>query len=532
MAKDIRLPKLGQTMEEGTVVRCFVNVGDEVKRDQVIFEIETDKATMEMESPADGFVKNILVNVGQILPVNDPMMIIGGKDEQVPQCYIEGLLKGAITDAVEQTAGQSVASAPSCGSALATAPVSVKIIDLQKLGQTMEEGTIVNCRVKIGDEVKRGDVVFDIETDKATMEMESPADGFVKAILFDVGQTVPVASPLIVLAAKDETIPQSYIEALKGGKSAEVQPIQQSSSVAVSSIPSLVVAGATASVAAEATGRIFASPRAKMTAKEMGVTLTGITGTGPGSRIVEKDVKSGAGRPKPAAPQAAVSGPQAGSEVTLTKMRRAIGSNLQRSWQQSPHFNVAMTINMTRAMSFREQFNRDRQKPQQVSVNDLVVKACAMALRQYPAVNSKLADDKIIYHAGVNIGVATAVAEGLVVPVLLDADKLSWDQMQSQTKLLAAEARRGKIVGMGKGTFTISNLGMFGVDHFTAIVNPPECAILAVGAVLDTVVAINKMIAIAPMMQVTLCSDHRIIDGATAAQFLKSLKEYLEGAIA
>jgi pyruvate dehydrogenase E2 component (dihydrolipoamide acetyltransferase) len=517
-------------MEEGTVVRCLVNVGDQVKRDQVIFEIETDKATMEMESPLDGFVKNILVNVGQTLPVNDPMMIIGAKDEQVSQSYIDTLLKGAIIDAVEQTAGQITAPATVPAASSAVAPASAKIIDLQKLGQTMEEGTIVSCRVKVGDEVKRGDVVFDIETDKATMEMESPADGFVKAIIFDVGQTVPVASPLIVLAGKDETISQNYIDALKGGKPAEAQTIPQSSPVAASSLPPLAAAGTTA--ISESAGRIFASPRAKMAAKDAGVSLAGITGTGPGGRIVEKDVKSGAGvlaQQKPVA--APLAGPQAGSEVPLTKMRRAIGGNLQKSWQQSPHFNVTMSINMTRAMNFREQFNRNRQKPQQVSVNDLVVKAVAMALKQYPAVNSKLAEDKIIYHSAVNIGVAAALPEGLVVPVLSDADKLSWDQLQAATKQLVAEAKNGKIVGMGKGTFTISNLGMFGVDHFTAIVNPPECAILAVGAVIDKVVAINKMIAIAPMMQVTLCSDHRLIDGATAAQFLKSLKEYLEEGI-
>jgi pyruvate dehydrogenase E2 component (dihydrolipoamide acetyltransferase) len=527
MANEIRLPKLGQTMEEGTVVRCLVNVGDQVKRDQVIFEIETDKATMEMESPVDGFVKNILVNVGQTLPVNDPMMIIGGKDEQVTSSFINGLLKGAITDAVEQTAGQSVASAPSTAPASTAVPASTKIIDLQKLGQTMEEGTIVNCHVKLGDQVKRDQVIFEIETDKATMEMESPVTGFVKAMLVEIGQTVPVGSPLLVVADKDETIPQSYINALKGGQPASTVSIQQPSPVVASSIPPLAATGTTASLA-EPAGRIFASPRAKAAAREMGVSLAAIKGTGPDGRIVEKDVRSGAGQQKSVVPQAPVSGPQAGSEVPLTKMRRAIGSNLQRSWQQSPHFDVTMSINMTRAMNVREQFNRNRQKPQQISVNDLVVKAVAMTLKQYPAVNSKLADDKIIYHAAVNIGIAAAVAEGLVVPVLVDADKLNWDQMQAQTKQMVADARNGKIIGMGKGTFTISNLGMFGVDHFTAIVNPPECAILAVGAVVDTVVAINKMITIAPMMQVTLCSDHRIIDGATAAQFLKSLKEYLE----
>jgi pyruvate dehydrogenase E2 component (dihydrolipoamide acetyltransferase) len=511
MAKEIRLPKLGQTMEEGTVVNCLVRAGDEVKRGQVIFEIETDKATLEMESPMDGFVKNILVNVGQTLPVNEPMMVVGGKDEQVPQSFIDCLLKSAVTDAVEQK--QTV-----CDEKAAPAgPASVKIIDLQKLGQTMEEGTVVNCRVKVGDEVKRGEVVFEIETDKATLEMESPANGFVKAILVEVGQTVPVGTALIVLADKGEEISQGYIEALKGGKAAEASSLQQSTPVVTSSVPPA--------------GRIFASPRAKVIAKEMGITLAAVSGSGPGGRITEKDVKNAAGQKQPAA-AIQVATVQAGSEVPLSKMRRAIASNLQRSWQQSPRFDVAMTINMTRAMNFRDAFNRDRAKPQQLSVNDLVVKACAEALRQCPAVNSKLAEDKIIQHSNVNIGIAAAIPEGLVVPVLVEADKCNWDTLQTQTKMLVAEARSGKIIGAGKGTFTITNLGMFGVDFFTAIINPPECAILTVGAVIDKAVVINKAIAVAPTMQVVLCSDHRIIDGAIAAQFLKSVKEYLETKIA
>jgi pyruvate dehydrogenase E2 component (dihydrolipoamide acetyltransferase) len=409
MAKEIRLPKLGQTMEEGTVISCLVAVNEEIKRGQVIFEIETDKATLEMESPVDGFVKNILVNIGQTLPVNEPMMIVGGEDEQVPQNFIDGLLKGAITEAVEQT------------------------------------------------------------------------------------------------------------------KTAEVQ-IHESPSVVTSSIPPQVAAEATTVPSpAASTERIFASPRARAAAKERGVSLAGIQGTGPGERITEEDVRNSS-----AAVQMKTFMPQAGSEIPLTKMRRAIGANLQRSWQQSPHFNVAMSINMTQAMNFRQEFNRNRPKSQQLSVNDLVVKACAMTLRRYPAVNSSMADDKTIWHLNINIGIATAVPDGLVVPVLVDADKRNWDELQSLTKQMVAEARKGKIIGMGKGTFTISNLGMFGVDYFTAIVNPPECAILAVGSVADKPTVINKVITIVPMMEVVLCSDHRIIDGATAAQFLKALKEYLE----
>jgi pyruvate dehydrogenase E2 component (dihydrolipoamide acetyltransferase) len=346
-----------------------------------------------------------------------------------------------------------------------------KEIKLPKLSQTMEKGTVVNFLVNIGEEIKRGQVVFEIKTENATIKMESPMDGFVKNILVNIGQTLPVGNPMMIVGAKDEQVSQGFIDCLLKGAITD---------------------------------------------------FAGQTQTISGECARDVAVKQG----KPVIAQAA--GPQAGSETQQSKMRRAIGLSLQRSWQQSPHFNVAMTINMKRAMNFRDHFNRNRPKPQQLSVNDLVIKACAQALLQYPALNSTLTDDKIIYHSNINIGVAAAVADGLVVPVLTDADKRSWDEIQSQTKILVAEARNRKIIGAGKGTFTVTNLGMFGVDYFTAIINPPECAILAVGAVMDKAVVINKIVTAVPMMQVVLCSDHRIIDGVLAAQFLKSLKEYLE----
>ena len=289
------------------------------------------------------------------------------------------------------------------------------------------------------------------------------------------------------------------------------------------------------------TGRILASPNARRLAGELGVDIAQLTGSGPGGRIIGRDVQQFAAaaprvapaqRPAPTAAAAPAIPQLAGTEVALTKMRRAIGVNLQKSSRDTPHFNATMAIDMTRAMSVRTEFNRSHEKADRLSVNDLVLKACAEALRLHPTVNSKLKDDKIVYHADINIGVATAVPDGLVVPVIIDTDKLSWLDLARQSKRAAAQARSGKIVGLGKGTFTVSNLGMFGIDNFTAIINPPESAILAVGAVKDEVVAIDGGIGVRPIMKVTLCSDHRVIDGATSAQFLQSVKTYLEHDIA
>ncbi|MDO8302084.1 MAG: dihydrolipoamide acetyltransferase family protein [Sedimentisphaerales bacterium] len=385
--------------------------------------------------------------------------------------------------------------------------------------QTTEEVRILRWLKKVGDIVKRAEVILEIETEKSAIEVEASADGVILELLAQENDTVPVGKIVGFIGQPGEKLATA------------VAPTSASPS------PSVAATAPTVPVvqmrpAESSSQRKAVSPNARRIAKELGVDIAQIpAGTGQGGRIVGEDVKhlAASGRQASALTQQVESyGPQAGTDVPLSKMRRAIATNLQKSWQQSPHFNVAMTINMTRAINFREQFNRNKPKPQQLSVNDLVVKACALTLRHYPAVNSSFAGDKILCHSDVNIGIATAVAEGLVVPVMVKADAYGWDQLQSQTKTLAAEARNGKIVGAGKGTFTISNLGMFGVDYFTAIVNPPECAILAVGAVADKVVAVNKMIAVVPALQVVLCSDHRLIDGATAAQFLKSFREYLE----
>jgi len=373
-------------------------------------------------------------------------------------------------------------------------------IEIPIVDQTTEEVRIVAWIKSVGDEVKKGDMLLEIETDKAVMEVESTATGTLLKQLAEVDDMVPVGEVIGLIGPKGTSVDT------KAESGVQEKPTEQ--------IPQQA--------------RIEASPLARKIAQNKGIDLSKITGTGLDGRITGKDVKAYVSS-KPAMDYSPAAGhPQPGTEVKLTKMQRAIGINLQKSSRDTPHFNVTMSIDMTRAMKFRAELNKDKEKSEKVSVNDLIVKGCATALRKYPAVNSKFMEDKIRYEADVNIGVATALDTGLVVPVVLNADKLDWFDLAAETKRVVSQARNGKLVGVGRGTFTVSNLGMFDVDEFTAIINPPEAAILAVGGLKQEVVSIDGVVGIKPTMKVTLCSDHRIVDGALAAQFLGSLKHYLE----
>ena len=448
--------------------------------------------------------------------------------------------------------------------------------------QTTEEVRVVKWQVAPGDGVKKGDVILEVETDKSVMEVESIADGVLLSQLFAEDDMVPVGETVGFVGQAGEKVETSA----KASETKASAPVETPAAPAVAVAAAPVVAGVKASPAArrlagelgvdlgqvKGTGpngritkddvqacsagasraapavaaaparravrpgeRIKASPNAKRLARELGVDIAMVAGSGPEGRVIGRDVEAfGASAP---AATAVVTGPAEGqptpgTSVPLSKMRRAISINLQKSSRDTPHFNVTMSIDMSRAMEVRAKLNEGRDKGERVSVNDLVVKACAVALERYPAVNSRLYEDRIEYLAEINIGIATAVSEGLIVPVLVNADKLSWYEMAQQAKLLASQARAGKIIGAGKGTFTVSNLGMFGVDNFTAIINPPESAILAVGAVKNEVVDIGGGIGVRVMMKATLCSDHRVVDGALAAEFLRWVRVYLEEQIA
>ena len=444
--------------------------------------------------------------------------------------------------------------------------------------QTTEEVRIVKWHKSPGDATSVGEVVLEVETDKSVIEVEATGGGVLLKQLFAEDDMVPVGKVVGLVgepgekvetapAAADQAEPSASSVPAPAAAAAETSQVAAVSGEKVKASPVArklaaklgvdlgQVAGsgpqgritradvegfaasgsaATAAVAQSRGpgGRILASPNAKRLGREMGVDIGVVTGSGPGGRVVGADVKqyaTSAPAGKGAAAPAAVTGqPEPGSEVVLSKMRRAIGINLQRSAQERPHFNVTMSVEMSGAMAVRSRLNATRDKAKRISVNDLVVRAVALGLKQYPAVNCRLYENSVRYLEDVNIGIATVVSEGLVVPVLQKADERSWDELAAQSKRLAQQARLGKILGAGKGTFTISNLGMFGVDSFTAIINPPEAAILAVGAIKNEVVDIGGGIGIRPMMKLTLCSDHRLVDGALAAEFLRSIKVYLE----
>lgn len=368
MAIEVKLPKLGQTMEEGTIVNCLVKVGDEVKRGDVLFEVETDKATLEMESPAAGFVKQIVAGLGQTLPVGDIMMILGGKDEKVdvtslPAGTAELSAVNILSIAVGEVATPAPAATTSNVAAKVEAPAGVNVIKLAKLGQTMEEGTIVNCLVKVGDEVKRGDVLFEIETDKATLEMESPSAGFVKYIVAQIGQTLPVGDSLMILAPKDTQIPQNFIDSLKGG-STVTEPTP-------SAAPTVQAAKPMA-VQTKATGRIMASPRAKKAAKNMGIDLASIVGTGPMGRITEKDVKTGQVRPAAKSAPAVASGDvKLGSTIAVNRLQKITAQRMLQSKLEIPCFYLSVKVDVTDLVDFRTKFNEANKV--KVAYNDFII---------------------------------------------------------------------------------------------------------------------------------------------------------------
>ncbi len=422
--------------------------------------------------------------------------------------------------------------------------------------QTTEEVRIVKWCKAPGDSVVKGEIILEVETDKSVMEVEAIAEGVLFKQLFEVddmvsvsevvgyigeeGAEVDVVEPtgslkpaVSVSPPADSVAPSVGVKASPVALNVAVGVGVDINQVAGSGPDGKVMRGDVESFNGMSAvgGRLLASPNSRRLARALGVDVRQLTGSGPNGRILSSDVKSYAAS-APTRSMTTDSPVGSGQVVELSKMRRAIGRNLQYSSRETPHFNVTMSIDMTRAMQTRTWLNQGKQKSQKVSVNDLVIKACAGALKQFPAVNSRFSEEAITYLPEINIGVAIALTSGLVVPVLTDADSRDWRELAMETRRLAGEARNGKIIGAGKGTFTVSNLGMFGVDNFTAIINPPESAILAVGAVKDEVTAVDGMITIKPMMKVTLCSDHRVIDGSTAAQFLKTVKNYLEERIA
>ena len=404
-----------------------------------------------------------------------------------------------------------------------------KEVRLPQLGQTMEEGTIISCMVKIGDEVKKGDVVFEIETDKATLEMESPADGFVKHILTELDETLPVGTPLMVLGDKDEEVPQSFLDSLNGGApAAEAAP----------SVPAAEPAKLEPKPAKPA-GKVKASPRAKKLAKELGIELTAVTGTGPAGKITEQDVKEAAVKPATVAvaPQSVLrtaAEAKLGATIPVNRRQKITAQKMLQSKREIPCFYLTVKADVTDLVELRAKLNETSPAPPRggvkISYNDFIIRAVAIGLQKFPIMTGQLEGDTIKLADTINIGLAVSAPKGLIAPVVKDAHKKDVKQIATATKALIEKAQNEKLLltDLEGACITVSNLGAFGIESFIPIVVPGQCSILGVGRITDTCIPDNGNIVVRKLMSLTLSVDHKIADGAYASQFLDFVRKLLE----
>jgi pyruvate dehydrogenase E2 component (dihydrolipoamide acetyltransferase) len=544
MAEVILMPRLSDTMTEGVIAAWHKKVGDPVKKGDLLAEVETDKATMELESYKDGTLLHIGTEKGGKLQVNDLLAIIGNKGEDISQLTKGG---GQQTAGGTQSGGNSKkvekkqdAPAP----APEKKPAGGKSIDISKmdevvlmprLSDTMTDGVIAGWNKNIGDTVKKGDVLAEIETDKATMELESYKNGTLLYVGAKKGEKIAVNDLLCIIGEKGKVDVDAVVAAAKGGGATVSASSQSSESREAAQEPAKKEETGHASSTSSQNGRIKVSPLAKKLAAEKGIDLKGVSGSGDGGRITKQDVdnyKPTAKQEAPAASKGSAPTTPAGQvsfdEVPVSQMRKIIAKRLAESKFTAPHFYLTMAIDMDKAVESRVKINETSKV--KISFNDFVLKACAMALKQHPAVNSSWLGDKIRTNHHINIGVAVAVEDGLLVPVVRFADTKSLSQIGTEVKEYAQKARDKKLQPSDweGNTFTISNLGMFGIDEFTAIINPPDACILAVGGISQVPVVKNGTIVPGNVMKVTLSCDHRVVDGATGAAFLQTLKSLLE----
>lgn len=546
MAIVVNMPRLSDTMEEGTVAAWLKNVGDKVEEGDILAEIETDKATMEFESFNEGTLLHIGVAEGDTAPVDVLLAIIGEEGED-----ISGLLNGSAAPAEvkeEPVAKTEVVSesTPVASAEAAEIPEGVEVITMPRLSDTMEEGTVAAWLKKVGDTVEEGDILAEIETDKATMEFESFYSGTLLYIGIQEGESSPVDEVLAVIGPAGTDVDA----VLKGSASgaSKSAPSEEKKIEKTEATKADVVAE---TVSANDGQRIFASPLAKKIAKDKGVNLADVKGSGDHGRIVKKDIENYQPSTQVATPVAASTiknvsasnavvatpiinlpvGQEGTEEVKNSQMRKVIAKRLSESKFTAPHYYLNIEVDMSSAIASRKKIND--LPDTKVSFNDLVVKACAMALKKHPQVNTTWGDTAMIYHQHVHIGVAVAVPDGLMVPVLKFADQMTLTQIGASVKDLAGKARNKKLTPaeMEGSTFTVSNLGMFGIVDFTSIINQPNSAILSVGAIVEKPVVRNGEIVVGNTMKVTLACDHRTVDGATGAQFLLTLRAFLENPV-
>ena len=537
MAEVILMPRLSDTMTEGVIASWHKKIGEPVKKGDLLAEIETDKATMELESYQNGTLLHIGTPNGGKLQVNDLLAIIGEKGEDITALVAQHSGGGTLAPAepvAEKEAAAPIAAQVS-GTETIDAAAMEEVVLMPRLSDTMTEGVIAGWHKKVGDAVKKGDVLADIETDKATMELESYKDGILLYQGAAAGSVIKV-NDLLCIIGKETLDVAAIVAAVKGG----------ASGVTATSTPAPANATAPASAVsaqpetnADHAGRIFASPLAKKLAAEKGIDLAIIKGSGDNGRIIRNDVESftpaavqsstPAPVSSPASPAASVvTGKESFEEVPVSQMRKVIAKRLSESLFTAPHFYLTMSVDMDAAVAARTRLNE--QSGVKISFNDMVVKATALALQQNPKVNSSWLGDRIRYNHHINIGVAVAVEDGLLVPVVRFANTKTLTQIGAEVKIFAQKAKDKKLQPSDweGSTFTISNLGMFGIDQFTAIINPPDACILAVGGISQVPVVKNGQVVPGNVMKLTMSCDHRVVDGDTGAAFLQTLKSLLE----
>ncbi|SDZ72778.1 pyruvate dehydrogenase complex dihydrolipoamide acetyltransferase [Psychroflexus halocasei] len=569
MAEIVKMPRLSDTMEEGVVAKWLKEKGDKVEEGDILAEIETDKATMEFESFHSGTLLHIGIEEGDGAPVDSLLAIIGEEGEDV-----EDLIKKANAessgddaskdeDSEESDSGQDSQSDDDQKSDDDNLPKGVEVVTMPRLSDTMEEGTVATWLKSVGDEVEEGDILAEIETDKATMEFESFFAGQLLHIGIDEGESAPVDDVLAIIGPEGTDVDKVLSQIGNGAKSPKKSSDKKSDDKSESQdndesqTHRQEKTGNKTSNSTDSKGRILASPLAKKIAEDKGIDLSQVEGSGDNGRIVKKDVenyqpnkqpnKQPKQAPKQAEPeqqekeasQKAASqvevyqpaGEESFEEVKNSQMRKTIAKRLAESKFNAPHYYLTIEVDMENAMASRKQINAMPET--KVSFNDLVIKASAMALRKHPRVNSTWQNDVTRIAKHIHIGVAVAVDEGLVVPVLEFADQQPLTLINNNVKSLATKARNKKLQPkeMEGSTFTVSNLGMFGIVEFTSIINQPNSSILSVGAIVEKPVVRDGEIKVGHTMKLTLACDHRTVDGATGSEFLQTLKTYLENPV-
>lgn len=554
MAEVILMPRLSDTMTEGVIAEWHKKIGDPVKKGDLLAEVETDKATMELESYKDGTLLHIGTEKGGKLQVNDLMAIIGSKGEDISGLLNKSSNTAAETKQPEKSEVKETKKEPAKKDKSSKKESSIDISKMEevvlmpRLSDTMEEGVIAEWHKNVGDAVKKGDVLADIETDKATMELESYKNGkllyigaqkgekiAVNSLLCIIGEEGKVNIEKIVAAAKESTMRPEAESLPAGGQASQKSEVETPKIESASQTKTTLGVEDTQETATN--GRLKASPLAKKLAADKGIDISKVHGSGDGGRIIKVDIDTY----KPTAASSSktsvvpafspVAGKEGYTDISNSQIRNIIAKRLSESKFSAPHFYLTMEIDMDNAISARSQLNEV--SPVKISFNDLVVKAAALALRQHPAVNASWMGDMIRRYHHIHIGIAVAIEDGLIVPVIRFADQKPLPQIASESKELSGKARNKKLQPneFTGNTFTISNLGMMDIDEFTAIINPPDSCIMAVGRIKETVVKKAEGFGVSNIMKITMSCDHRSVDGATGAAFLQTFKKYLENPV-